>query len=201
MNRRVGTGIGLVVVVLALAAVAVGVKHFRAKASESNVTVVDDRSVSPTSADGRIKAAQRAITASPHRSDGFNLLASAYMQKARETNDFSFNSRAEAALNRSLELTSDDYDALKLRTKLLLTFHRFKEALELGQKLKLSRPDDHDIYGMLTDAYVELGNYTEAINAAQRMVDLRPDSNSYARVSYLRSLHGDTEGAIQAMEV
>ncbi len=26
------------------------------------------------------------------------------------------------------------------------------------------------------------------------MVDLRPDSSSYARVSYLRSLHGDTEG-------
>jgi tetratricopeptide (TPR) repeat protein len=31
------------------------------------------------------------------------------------------------------------------------------------------------------------------------MVDLRPDSSSYACVSYLRSLHGDTEGAIHAM--
>jgi tetratricopeptide (TPR) repeat protein len=31
------------------------------------------------------------------------------------------------------------------------------------------------------------------------MVDLRPDTSSYARVSYLRSLHGDTEGAIEAM--
>jgi len=37
------------------------------------------------------------------------------------------------------------------------------------------------------------------VNAAQKMVDLRPDSSSYARVSYLRSLHGDTQGAIQAM--
>ena len=39
----------------------------------------------------------------------------------------------------------------------------------------------------------------EAFDAVQTMVDLRPDSSSYARVSYLRSLHGDTEGAIQAM--
>ena len=31
------------------------------------------------------------------------------------------------------------------------------------------------------------------------MVDLRPDSSAYARVSYLRSLHGDTDGAIEAM--
>jgi tetratricopeptide (TPR) repeat protein len=31
------------------------------------------------------------------------------------------------------------------------------------------------------------------------MVDLRPDSSAYARVSYLRSLHGDTDGAIESM--
>jgi len=37
------------------------------------------------------------------------------------------------------------------------------------------------------------------VKAAQKMVDLRPDSSSYARVSYLRSLHGDSKGAIDAM--
>ncbi len=31
------------------------------------------------------------------------------------------------------------------------------------------------------------------------MNDLRQDTSSYARASYLRSLHGDTEGAIEAM--
>ena len=44
---------------------------------------------------------------------------------------------------------------------------------------------------------VEPENYDDlkvrAVKAAQRMVDLRPDSSSYARVSYRRSLHGDTE--------
>jgi tetratricopeptide (TPR) repeat protein len=32
------------------------------------------------------------------------------------------------------------------------------------------------------------------------MVDLRPDSSAYARISYLRSLHGDINGAIEAMK-
>lgn len=54
-------------------------------------------------------------------------------------------------------------------------------------------------WGQITDALVELGDYPGAVKAAQKMVDLRPDSSSYARVSYLRSLHGDTRGAIEAM--
>lgn len=152
-------------------------------------------------ADLRIEAAERAIEQHPHQAQSYNLLAAAYMQKARETNDFGFNSRAEAALARAFEVAPDDYDAGKLRTKLLLTYHRFREALELAQSIQKIRPDDHDVYGAITDAEVELGDYPSAIEAAQKMVDLRPDSSAYARVSYLRSLHGDTEGAIQAMAV
>jgi tetratricopeptide (TPR) repeat protein len=152
-------------------------------------------------ADIRIEAAERAIEQHPHRPQSYDLLASAYMQKARETNDFGFNSRAEAALARALAVAPDDYDARKQRAKLLLTYHRFSEALELARSIQKIRPDDHDVYGAITDAEVELGDYAGAIEAAQKMVDLRPDSAAYARVSYLRSLHGDTEGAIQAMTV
>jgi len=36
---------------------------------------------------------------------------------------------------------------------------------------------------------------------AQKMVDLRPDTSAYSRIAYLRSLHGDTQGAIRAMQV
>jgi tetratricopeptide (TPR) repeat protein len=54
---------------------------------------------------------------------------------------------------------------------------------------------------LITDALVELGDYPGAVEAAQKMVNLRPDNSSYARVSYLRSLHGDTVGAIQAMNL
>ncbi len=154
-----------------------------------------------TPADARLQTAQQAIAHSPNKPEGYNLLASAFMQKARETGDFGFNARAEGALLRSLEVDPENYDAIKLRAKLLLTYHRFGEALELARRAQALRPHDHDNYGALTDALVELGDYPAAIEAAQKMVDLRPDSASYARVSYLRSLHGDGAGAIEAMRV
>ncbi len=149
--------------------------------------------------DQRILRAQQSITKFPNSADGYNQLASAYMQKARETADFSLNANADAAITRSLAVEPDNYDGLKLRTKLQLTYHRFAEALETARQSQTFRDDDHDVWGQITDALVELGDYPGAVKAAQKMVDLRPDSSSYARVSYLRSLHGDTQGAIDAM--
>lgn len=156
-----------------------------------------NRNLSPT--DQRIRAAQSKIEQAPAEAAGYNLLASAYTQKARETGDFSFNAKAEEALARSVEAEPDNYDALKLRAKLLLTFHKFGEALEVARRTQALRPQDHDVYGALTDALVELGEYEEAAKAAQTMVNMRPDTASYSRVSYLRELYGDTEGAIEAM--
>lgn len=190
-----------IVVMAAFAFVLRGALHRRI-ATEALTTVVQSSVDGPaTPADLRIRRAQVAIARSPNKSEGYNLLASAYLQKARETGDFGFNARAEGALVRSAEVEPENYDALKLHAKLLLTYHRFQEALEVARSAQVLRPDDHDNYGAITDALVELGDYPEAIAAAQKMVDLRPDSASYARVSYLRSLHGDGEGAIAAMRV
>ena len=150
-------------------------------------------------ADQRILRAMQAIEKTPNRAEGYNQLASAYIRKARETSDFNLNRNADDAITRSLAIEPDNYDALKLRAKLQLTYHRFAEALETAHRAQTFRTDDHDVWGQITDALVELGDYAGAVKSAQKMVDLRPDSSSYARVSYLRSLHGDTHGAIQAM--
>ena len=155
----------------------------------------------PTASDRQILAAQDEIARAPHASSGYNLLCAAYLKKARETGDFAFNAKAEAALNRSLELTAseDNYDALKLKSALLLAYHRFGEALDLARRARDMRPQDPMNYGAITDALVELGDYQGAFEAAQTMMDLRPGTPSYSRVSYLRGLQGDTEGAIEAM--
>ena len=158
-------------------------------------------SLRATPGDQRVIAAQATIDRLPSDSKGYNLLAAAYMQKARETGDFGFNARAEEALARSVKAEPDNYEALKLRAKLLLTFHRFAEALEVSRQAQSLNPRDHDVYGAMTDALVELGDYPEAVEAAQMMINLRPDTASYSRVSYLRQLHGDTKGAIEAMRV
>lgn len=154
-----------------------------------------------TPADVRVRAAESQVRLRPQKPDGYNLLASAYLQKERETGDFAYNERAQAAVAESLRVAPDNYDAIKLRARLLLTHHRFADALAEARRAQALRPDDHDVYGAVTDACVELGDYDCAVKAAQRMVDLRPDASSYARVSYLRALHGDNAGAAEAMSV
>ena len=108
-------------------------------------------------------------------------------------------SRNDQHTLRSLAAEGDNYNALKLRAKLQLTNHQFAEALETARRAQTFRDDDHDVWGQITDALVETGDFDGAVKAAQRMVDLRPDSSAYARISHLRELHGDREGAIQAM--
>lgn len=182
--------VGLLLAVVGVVALGVVGSRFVFQSRESTTSSKTDQ---------RILRAVRAIERSPHRSDGYNHLAAAYFQQARETADFSLNAKADEAITRSLMVEPDNYDALKLRAKLQLTYHRFSEALETARRAQTVRTDDHDVWGQIVDALVELGDYAGAVKAAQTMIDLRPDSSSYARVSYLRSLHGDTAGAIEAM--
>ncbi|MEO6655781.1 MAG: tetratricopeptide repeat protein [Pyrinomonadaceae bacterium] len=147
----------------------------------------------------QVKAAQEMISKSPDAPLGYTMLALSYIKLARESGDFSLNSKAESAVNRALEHESENVIAKKLQASLLLTFHRFPEALEAAEKLHQQYPQDSFIYGALADANVELGNYEEAVKNVQQMVDSKPNMESYARVSHVRSLYGDSAGAIEAM--
>lgn len=192
---------------VAIVAIVFGIRAVTRRASTPSEERRGETATAPTApqratpADAQISRAQSVIARRPDAPDGYNQLSAAFMQKARETGDFSFNGRAEAALERSLRIAPDNYDALKLRAKLLLANHRFGEALEVARRAVEQRPRDFEIYGVITDAHVELGNYREAAESADAMVRLRPYTPSYARVSYLRSLNGNTAGAIEAMRL
>lgn len=154
-----------------------------------------------TMADRNISAAQGIIKIQPADPKGYNMLSAAFMQKARETGDFSFNGRAEESLKHSFRVVPDNYEGLKLQAALLLNYHRFSEALAVAERAQSMNPRAHDVYGAMVDALVELGDYPRAVDAAQKMVDLRPDTASYSRISYLRTLHGDREGAVEMMKM
>jgi tetratricopeptide (TPR) repeat protein len=154
-----------------------------------------------TMSDRDISSAQGIIEKSPADPKGYNMLAAAFMQKARDTGDFSFNARAEESLKHSFRVAPDNYEGTKLQAAVLLNYHRFSEALQTAQRAQAINPRDQDVYGMIVDALVELGDYERAVDAAQMKVDLRPDTASYSRISYLRTLHGDTKGAIEAMKI
>jgi len=164
------------------------------KNSSVQTTTVDSAN-DTDSAD--INAALKTIEKMPESPDGYTILAVAYIKKARQTGDFALNSKAETAVKKALEIDPNNAIARKLEASLHLTLHRFSEGLEAGTKLTKDFPADAFGYGVLTDANAELGNYPQAVEAAQKMVDLKPNSSSYARVAHLRSLHGDTQGAIE----
>ena len=76
-----------------------------------------------------------------------------------------------------------------------------RQAFATGGRRSRGRPGVARIYGVIVDAQVELGRYGEAERSLQRMVDLKPNLSSYARVSYFRELHGDLDGALEAMRL
>ena len=173
----------------------------RPAAKQQPLKLATDGAQPKSPSDRLVVAARNIIEREPSGAKGYAMLAAAYMQKARETGDFSLNAKADEALSRAEQAEPGDYDTLKLRAKLLLTYHRFAEALDVARRARELNPRDHDNYGAMTDALVELGDYDGAVAAAQTMVDLRPDTASYSRVSYLRELHGDTKGAVDAMSM
>lgn len=128
-------------------------------------------------------------------------LGLAYLGKAREVGDPSYYTRAEVLLRQAYEQAPDDADTLVGLGTLALSRHDFDEGLVWGHKAVAANPYKASGFGIVADAEIELGRYEEAIDTVQKMVDLRPGQASYARVSYARELHGDVDGAIEAMRL
>lgn len=129
------------------------------------------------------------------------LLAQAYMQEARVTGDHGYyDGAAMQLLEEVLRAEPENFEALCCKASLCLTQHHFAQGLALAQQARQLNPNSGYVYGLLTDAHVELGHYDEAVQMADKMNQVRPDLPAYARVSYLREIHGDLPGAIQAMD-
>lgn len=128
-------------------------------------------------------------------------LANAYLQKVRENGDPSLYTRTEELLERAEELEPQNPELLATSGILALARHDFAEALELGEEALAESPGSARYHGIIGDAQIELGSYEEAVGSYQEMVDLRPDFESYSRVSHARELYGDSEGAMEAMQV
>ncbi|GAB3204548.1 tetratricopeptide (TPR) repeat protein [Pontibacter aydingkolensis] len=134
------------------------------------------------------------------------LLAMAYMQEARVTGEHPYYFPAalklvEDVLDRNNIDPAIRFEATVAKAMIQLSLHHFDKALETGKLAHKLNPNRASVYGVLCDAYVELGDYEKAIEMADQMVAIRPDLMSYARISYLREIHGDMAGAIRAMEM
>ncbi len=113
----------------------------------------------------------------------------------RETGDAAFYARAETLLRGVLARDPRNADALVALGGLALSRHDFRGGLRLARRSGAGL----SALPVTVDALVELGRYREARRALQRLADLKPNLSTYARVSYLRELHGDLRGAASAL--
>jgi tetratricopeptide (TPR) repeat protein len=150
--------------------------------------------------DRQIADLQARSAARPDDAGALTELGFAYLQKARESGDPAFYTKADGVFQQALSLDTDDPTVLTGLGAVALARHDFEKALTLGNQALSFEDEDADIYAVIGDALIELGRYDEAVGTFQRVVDLRPDLSAYVRVAYARELHGDFEGAREALE-
>jgi tetratricopeptide (TPR) repeat protein len=146
-----------------------------------------------------IAALRQRLIAAPNDAEALRDLGLALLQRVRETADPSLYGQAEEAFDRSLALEPDDALTLVGLGGLQLGRHEFGDALETADTALAVAPSNPSALAVKVDALVELGRYEDAVAVAQEMLAVRVDLASLARVSYLRELHGNLDGAIAAM--
>ena len=145
---------------------------------------------------------QNKIEANPADIKSKIALANNFILESRATGNYAYYDIAAMKLaNDVLEMDSNNFEALTLKSLIYLSQHHFADGLATAEKAKNRAPHNAFVYGVLVDGNVEMGNYDSAVLCAQQMMDIRPDLRSYARASYLREINGDYPGAIEAMKL
>ena len=126
-------------------------------------------------------------------------LGLALLQRIRETADPSLYPAAQAALEAARRLRPDDALPVVGLGGILLGKHEFADALGIGEEAEALDPSSSGAAAVVIDALIELGRYDEASDAVDRLVARSADLTSLARLSYVRELHGDLPGALEAM--
>ncbi len=146
------------------------------------------------------------LSKDPNNADAKINLAQLFTKEARVTGEHGhYYPAALKMLDEVIDSKPKDQNqlfiALTTKAGVQLSLHNFAEAKKTGEKALRLNPTNAQIYGVLVDANVELGDYKAAVAMSDKMISIKPDIRSYSRVSYLREIHGDVDGAIQAMEM
>ena len=140
------------------------------------------------------------IRKKPDEVKNYIQLAQLYLQEGRITgNNAEYIPKAKSLLDEGERYAPNSPEITICRATIEATQHQFDKAKLLAQQAIALNQHSSFYYGVLCDAYVELGDYPNAVATCDKMMSIRPDLRSYARVSYIRELHGDIRGAIQAM--
>jgi tetratricopeptide (TPR) repeat protein len=161
------------------------------------------------STDSVIKNLQARVKIYPDDYAGFDNLGAAYLQKGRETGDAAYYELAKAALEKSLDLLSNDPAAVAAMTHMgvaCMAEHRFGDALGWAQNAIALGSGDPSPWAIAGDALADMGDYASAAEAYSKLQSQGSEGERRAisyeresRMSFLRLIAGDTQGAIQLM--
>jgi tetratricopeptide (TPR) repeat protein len=155
-----------------------------------------------TPAQQRIRSAKRRVETSSVKPNALNDLAIAYLRRARETDESTYLIEAGKALNQGLRLAPADFQLQKTQVALLLAKHQYPEAKDKATLLNKHTPDDVMTYGYIAEADIALGDLDAAEKSAQWMLNMRPNNiHGLLLGSRLRSLYGDTDGALDFLKL
>jgi tetratricopeptide (TPR) repeat protein len=157
-----------------------------------------------------IKTLQSRVRRYPEDYAGYAGLGAAYLQKGRETGDAADFELAKGALEKSLDLLSNDPAAAFAMTQMAVVCmaeHRFDDALAWAQKALALGSGDPSPWAIAGDALADVGDYTGAAEAYSKLESVFGSEDeklafSYqrdTRMSFLRFVAGDTAGAIDLM--
>ena len=158
--------------------------------------IAPEISSAASSADRLIAQAQYKIRRNPANARAYYELGDAYIQKGRESGDASQFELAEKALRKSLEIDPRHGGVLRNLAHVLASRHDFSGAAAEAKRAIALNAQDADAHAVLGDAYMDLGQYEDAGRAYDVMISLRESLSSYSRLSGLKSVRGDTAGAI-----
>ncbi|MEO6721971.1 MAG: tetratricopeptide repeat protein [Ferruginibacter sp.] len=140
------------------------------------------------------------LQANPADAKSLISLANIFILEARATSNYQYYDKAAMkCVNDVLAIEPGNFEALTLKSLLYLSQHHFADGLAMAEQAEKINPYYAFLYGILVDGHVEMGHYDSAVASAEKMMSIKPDLRSYARASYLREIHGDYPGAIEAM--
>ena len=149
---------------------------------------------------GQVTELQAAVESRPDDAGLVARLGLAYLQRARETADPSYYTRADELLGRARTLDPSSLDAVVGLGSLALSRHDFHGALQLGQEaVGLTGGFSPAAKAIVGDAQIELGRYRQGFATIGELGEQRPSLVSYARQSYALELQGDLAGAADLM--
>ena len=126
-------------------------------------------------------------------------LSDALIRLQRVNNDGRAVITAEERLRAFLDRRPADYEANRMLAAVLLSQHRFGDAVAQAERVRNMDPRDAWNYGAIGDGYLELGDYERAFAAFDRMGQLQPGPAAYARTAYGLEIKGDLPGALEYM--